>query len=136
MSIVRPFEEGDIPVVAALHERVFQPGLHGSKPTAEEYEAYLREVFLRGPWAAGGLHSWVGEGDSGGVSAFLGVLAVPLRMGERVLRAAVCTQFCVDPEQRGLLGLEMIQTSLRLGRGPSVHRRVRRLDGEWCARLR
>ena len=92
--------------MAELHRRVFVSG-PGSTGTPS-YERYFRDVFLacNGPSA---LTSLVYE-RKGDIRGFLGVTPRLMRFKGPPILAAVCSQFVVDPEERGLAGLQMLKT--------------------------
>jgi hypothetical protein len=104
---VRPFVEQDIPQVTALHRRVFtsSPGSNGN---ADRYERYFRDVFLDPAEAHGTLSSLVYERE-GNIRGFLGVRPRGMRFNGRPILAAMCSQFAVDPAERGLAGLQMLK---------------------------
>jgi hypothetical protein len=106
MSRVRPFVPGDIPDVAALRSRSFEFSTHQDSVSLA---AYLADVFFDGPWNDGGSPSLVYLNDEGRIAGFLGVVHRPATFrGERI-RIAVCTQFMVDPEHRGLAGVQLVR---------------------------
>ncbi len=110
MSTIRRFIEGDIEQVAHLHKKVFP--LDGDEVTPQWYETYFHDVFLSGPWPSADFHSLVCEESDGSISGFLGV--IPLRMAYKgqPLWATLCTQFCVDPDRRGLTGPRLMRQHL------------------------
>jgi hypothetical protein len=108
--ILRTFVAGDIPAVSRLHGRVFAAP-PATPPSWAAYDAYFRDVFLAGPDGDTPCQSIVAE-ERGEVVGFLGVLPLPLRAGKRHIRAAVCTQFAVEPRFRGLTGLKLLRHHL------------------------
>jgi hypothetical protein len=107
---VRLFGEGDIEQVADLHRRVFPGASVPTPPSSDEYHRYFRSVFLTGPWPDDDRASLVYEDERGKVVGFLGVLPTRLSAGGKTLRASVCSQFCVDPDHRGLIGPALVRT--------------------------
>ncbi|MDX1387846.1 MAG: hypothetical protein R3344_01570 [Acidobacteriota bacterium] len=106
---MRFFAEADIEQVAELHRRVFPGASVPTPPTLHEYTAYFQDVFLSGPFPGDGVRSLVYEDDDHAIVGFLGVLSTRVIADGRVLRAGVCSQFCVDPNHRGLVGPALIQ---------------------------
>jgi hypothetical protein len=104
---VRRFVEEDIPQVAELHRRVFlnAPAAGFRMPA---YRKYFEEVFLR-PAVHSVLTSFVYE-RQGNIRGFLGIAPRRMRFNGRTILAAVCSQFAIDPAERGLAGLQMLKT--------------------------
>jgi hypothetical protein len=109
VSGVRHFAETDIVQVADLHRRVFPGASVPTPPTHDEYDRYFRSVFLSGPWPDDDHASLVYEDDRGKIVGFLGVLPIRLSAGAESLRASLCSQFCVDPDHRGLVGPTLVR---------------------------
>jgi hypothetical protein len=109
MGRVRPFLIADIPGVVALRRRAFMESSHRHDQSLAEY---FERIFFANPWRGGELHSLVHTEDTGRITGFLGV--VPRRaLFEGVpIAAAVCTQFMVDPEARGLAGVQLVRRLL------------------------
>ncbi|HEY1266891.1 MAG TPA: hypothetical protein VGH16_06515 [Candidatus Binatia bacterium] len=104
MGIVRTFVEEDIPRVAELHRKVFQTGDAPSLDLQRAYRSYLTRIFLRHPWRdQSGITSLVFEENSGEIAGFLGVVPRPMSFNGRPVRAAVSSQFIVDPARRSTL---------------------------------
>jgi hypothetical protein len=107
---VRPFVDGDISQVAGLHRRIF--GMSDKWPP-ELYRSYFHEVFLNNPWYDGSLCSLVYEEANGKIGGFLGVMPRPMWMKGRLVRAAVSSQFIVEPESRfKLAGVQLLKAFL------------------------
>jgi hypothetical protein len=96
MGHVRPFVETDIPEVARLHGRVHRTGERGARNGHDPYREYFTRVFLEGPWSDPALSSIVYEED-GHVVGFLGVVARRMSMNGQRFRAAIASQWIVDP---------------------------------------
>jgi hypothetical protein len=108
MSSVRRFVEDDVPQVAELHRRIFRTAETAASGWLESYRRYFSDVFLNDTVGCGALASLVYE-NGGRIHGFLGVM--PRRMvfkGTPVLMA-VCSQFIVDPAERGQVGLRMLK---------------------------
>lgn len=103
---VRRFVDEDIPHVAELHRRVLVNAPASKIPMAS-YRKYFEEVFLR-PADHGVLTSLVYE-RQGDIRGFLGVAPRAMRFKRSPMLAAVCSQFVVDPKERGLAGLQMLK---------------------------
>jgi hypothetical protein len=108
MSCIRNFREQDIPHVAALHGRLMRTGVTPSDGRMESYRRYFAGVFLDDTTASAGLSSLVYE-RGGRIRGFLGVVARRLRFRGEPILAAVCSQFVVDPAERGQAGLQMLK---------------------------
>jgi hypothetical protein len=107
MGHVRAFASQDIPQVAELHRTVF--GSTGPAATDTSYRQYFSSVFLDNPWCDEEIPSHVYEEGDGRISGFLGVMPRRMSMDGRPLRAAICSQFVVHPERRGLVGLRLLK---------------------------
>jgi hypothetical protein len=111
MGHVRAFASQDVGQVADLHRTVFGgPGPAG--PGAQAYRRYFEAVFLDNPWRDEAIPSRVYEEKDGRISGFLGVMPRRMAMEGRPLRAAICSQFVVHPEKRGLVGLQLLKAVL------------------------
>ncbi len=93
MGEIRALRQSDVATVAALFQRILRKT---SAPATPALEAYLTRLFLEGPEQDTEIHSHVHIRDDGSVSGFLGVLPLPLMMGERPVRGALCGTFMVD----------------------------------------
>jgi len=111
MPRIRDFAPDDIGSVAELHRRVFY-GSNGSVPAVDEHSAYFKEVFLKGPYPGTDIKSHVYELNDGRIVGFAGIVPVDLYFLDRPIRAARLTQICVDPEYRGLAGLNLLKDFL------------------------
>jgi len=104
---VRPFDEKDIPQVADLHRSVLANAPAADGRTAA-YRTYFEDAFLRSAEQSV-LTSLVYE-RQGSIRGFLGVAPRRMRFNGSPILAAVCSQFVVDPPERGLAGLQMLKT--------------------------
>jgi hypothetical protein len=105
---IRGFGEDDVPGVAALHRRVMRPDVPASKGLMREYRNYFSDVFLNDAALGAGLPSLVYE-RQGRIIGFLGVMPRRMQLRGTPLLAAVCSQFVVDPAERGQVGLQMLK---------------------------
>jgi hypothetical protein len=99
---VRPFLEEDIDQVAELHRRVFRTG-DASAGLERRYRAYLKGVFLENPWYDEAVSPLVYEDSDQSIIGFLGVVPRRLSIRGRPIRAAVSSQFIVEPGRRSTL---------------------------------
>src|SRR5439155_8853483 len=67
------------------------------------YRTYFTDIFLSHPWYDAALPSLVYEHDDGRVLGFLGVVPRRMWLGDRPVRAAVGSQFIVEPSRRSTL---------------------------------
>ena len=93
MSTIRALETTDLPSVAGLFQRVFGKVGGADNP---RLVAYLGHHYLEAPGCDPELRPLVHLRDDGTVSGFVGVTAVPMMLGERPIRAAVCGALMVD----------------------------------------
>jgi hypothetical protein len=113
MSCIRNFCEQDIPQVAALHRRLMRTDTATASAFRQKsdlmgsYARYFGSVFLNDTNDRG-LSSFVYEQD-GRIRGFLGVVARRMRFRGEPILAAVCSQFVVDPAERGQVGLQMLK---------------------------
>lgn len=89
-----------------LHRRVFAGSAAPAGPT-DSYRKYFSEVFLHQA-RQNALSSLVHE-RNGVILGFLGVVPRPMRFNGQPILAAVCSQFVVDPSERGIIGLQMLK---------------------------
>jgi len=110
MGHVRPFVDDDISQVADLHRRIFGVS---DKWSPELYRRYFHEVFLNNPWYDESLCSLVYEEGDRKIGGFLGVVPRPMWMKGRQIRAAVSSQFIVEPQSRfQLAGVQLLKAFL------------------------
>jgi len=108
---IRRFEEQDVPAVADLHRRVMRPNSPARDGWIDEYHKYFRAVFLSDAALRAGLQSLVYQRE-GRLMGFLGVMPRHMQLQGKPLLAAVCSQFVVDPAERGQAGLQMLKRCL------------------------
>lgn len=105
---IRGFCEDDVPAVADLHRRVTRAHVPASNGWMQEYRHYFRQVFLSDEALGAGLSSLVFQRE-GRIAGFLGVMPRRMQLHGNPLLAAVCSQFVVDPTERGQVGLQMLK---------------------------
>jgi hypothetical protein len=110
MSQIRPLRAGDVPAVAGLFQRIFR---HSDAPPPATLLAYLQQHYLEAPGCDPEISPLVHVTDEGKITGFVGVNALPMRLGDRHLRAAVCGSLMV--EHRGsdpMAGARLLKTFL------------------------
>ena len=128
MAEIRAFTDEDIPQVARLHRRVFPRDDQGSAEL-DSYRDYFARVFFANPSRDAAIPSLVYQEADGRIVGFLGVAVRTMRMNGHRLRAAVSSQFIVDPGGRAsLVAVRLAKTFLAgptgsLDRGRSQRRR-------------
>jgi|SRR5688572_4952815 len=105
---IRRLDEEDLPEVADLHRRVMRADAPTADGWMQEYRNYFREVFLNDAVLAAGLPSLIYQRE-GRIVGFLGVMPRRMQLDGKPLLTAVCSQFVVDPAERGQLGLQMLK---------------------------
>lgn len=108
---VRPFAPGDIPQVVDLHRKVFPEKTF----SVSELQAYFHTLFFKNPWYDDDLPSLVYREDGEAIHGFYGVLPRRMRMKGRLIRAAVSSQFMVDPSIRNRLAALELQCAFFAG---------------------
>jgi len=108
MAFVRPFGEQDVPEVAELHRRVLRANAPACNGWVQDYRNYFADVFLNDAARSSGLASLVYQREDR-IAGFLGIMPRAMRFHGRPLLAAVCSQFVVDPAERGQAGLQMLK---------------------------
>jgi Acetyltransferase (GNAT) domain len=111
-SGVREFLEQDIPQVADLHRRVFDPGECASQELLNSYRTYFVQVFLDNPWRDKAIRSLVYEEKNGKISGFLGVIPRRMSIHGTAIQAAVSSNLAVDPGSGGLVGIRLLSAFL------------------------
>lgn len=92
MSEVRLLRPEDIGAVAALFQETFRDP---AAPPPPALAAYLRRLYLAMPGCDAEIAPLVHVDAAGAITGFVGVNALPMRFGERKLRAAVCGSLMV-----------------------------------------
>src|SRR5712692_1954032 len=107
---VRPLEERDVAQVADLHQRVL--GKTNNAPSLS-LRAHLSRIFLRHPWYAESLRSFVYQENGGKVAGCIGVMPRPMSFNGRGITAAISHSFIVEPGSRStLVALELAKSFL------------------------
>jgi hypothetical protein len=131
---IRRFEADDLPEVAALHRRIMAPDGAGGSGWLQAYRGYFADVFLSEATRSAGLPSLVYQRE-GRVRGFLGVMPRRMQFDGRPLLAAVCSQFVVDPSERGQAGLQLLKRCLAGEQDVSITDEAAdctRKIWEWC----
>lgn len=99
----------DLPAVARLFLRIFR-GETGDAP--EELLNYLEQHYLTGPFACADIPPLV-HVDNERVTGFVGVNTLPMRLGDRRLRVAVCGALMVEnPAADPMAGARLLRVFL------------------------
>ncbi len=110
MGKVRPLTATDMPAVAALFQRVFR---HSDNPPARVFIDYLHHLYLSGPNCTPDIPSLVHVADDGSPSGFVGRHAMPMRLAQRPLRAALLSSIMVDPRLGDpLIGARLLKAAI------------------------
>lgn len=112
MGRIRALREDDVPDLVALREKTFK---HSDRRTSSDLAAYMREMFLSGPWCDEEMPSLVYQSASGRPIGFVGVFPRRMVLGGEEIRVATFTQLMVDIAYRGGPGIELLR---HLFRGP------------------
>jgi hypothetical protein len=113
MGYIRAFAAPDIPQVARLHRRVFNPAGRSDATISDDYHAYFTRVFLESSSRAPECPSLVCQDDRGVIAGFLGVVPRRMTMNGRRFQAALSSQFIVDPDtQGGLVAVRLARAFL------------------------
>ena len=107
MKGIRPLTEADVAGVATLHRLALGEVSVLTPDILDEYRRWLVTVFLDNPMCAGDSASIVYE-EHGEVIGFLGVIARQFTLNHRTCRATATSNFCVHPQKRGIIGLQML----------------------------
>ena len=99
MMPIRPFVAADVPQVTALHRMVFRTAARADS-TPDAYHAYFRRVFLDTPASDPEIPSLVYQNEDGKIVGFLGVVPRRMTVNRQHFRAAISSQFIVDPSWR------------------------------------
>ncbi len=110
MSEIRPLAHADIDEIS----RLFLEVLIGSpEPATPSLRECLAELFLDGAFADPEIPSRVFIDAGGTIGGFIGVTSLPLALGDRSLRAAVCGALMVkDRQANPFAGPRLMKTAL------------------------
>ena len=110
MSEVRPLRPDDIGAVAALFQSVFRDPAAQPPPSLA---AYLRRLYLEMPGSDPEIAPLVHVEQGGAVTGFVGVNALPMRHGDKRLRAAICGSLMVkNREADPMAGARLLKAFL------------------------
>ena len=112
MGRIRALREDDLPDVVALRQKTFE---NSDRASSSELAAYMREMFLAGPWRDDSMPSLVYEDASGRPKGFVGVFPRRMVFDGEPIRVAVFSQLMVDASCHGMAGLALLR---ELFRGP------------------
>ncbi|KRB23867.1 hypothetical protein ASD99_29775 [Mesorhizobium sp. Root695] len=134
MSQIRPLQAADIPAVAGLFQRTFRDG---GKPPPPALETYLRWHYLEGPVCDPEMASLVHIASEGDISGFVGVNVLPMRHGQRKLRAAICGSLMVEPQANDpMAGARLLRTFLAGPQDISLSETANALSTQMWTKLR
>lgn len=134
MSQIRPLQAADITEVAALFQRSFRDA---RKPPSPALQTYLRQLYLEAPGYDAEIAPLVHIATDGGISGFIGVNALPMRHGDRKLRAAVCGSLMVDPRANdAMAGARLLRAFLAGPQDISFSETSNALSAEMWTKLR
>ncbi|OAP39851.1 hypothetical protein AU381_09885 [Sinorhizobium glycinis] len=110
MSDIRPLTIADIPAVSGLFQKIFR---NSDEPPPPALVDYLRHLYLEAPGYDPEVAPLVHVGDSGRISGFVGVNALPMSYKGRRLRAAICGSLMVeDRENDPMAGARLLKAFL------------------------
>jgi hypothetical protein len=104
-TLIRPLANDDIPQLVSLRQRCFR---FSDTASPEELGLKFKDIFIDNPWRDDSLPSLV-HVDHGMITGFIGVVPRPMSMQGVRIRAAVATQFMVEPGKRGLTGVRLLK---------------------------
>lgn len=116
MTNIRSFTEKDIPLVAALYQKV-NLSLTGdpahATPSLHKVGEGFSGIFLRNPWRDENLSSLVCEDRNGAIVGFIGISPRRMTLKGRPILAAVSAHLMLEPGlQLGLAGVRLLQQFL------------------------
>ncbi|MGV8841115.1 MAG: hypothetical protein ACWA6X_12530 [Bauldia sp.] len=110
MSEIRTFGPDDVPAVAAMFQRTFRDRNVAAPASLAQH---IGDVFLRHPWYDPEVASRVHVSDAGVVNGFIGILPLPLVLGDRKLRSGMAGSLMVDdPAKDPLAGARLLRSFL------------------------
>jgi hypothetical protein len=105
-TLIRPLAQHDIPQLVSLRRRCFR---FSETPSPEALGLKFKDIFIDNPWRDESLPSLVHVDEKGLITGFLGVVPRPMSMNGARIRAAIATQFMVEPGKRGLTGVRLLK---------------------------
>jgi len=106
MGKVRPLFKEDIPQLVNMHPIAFEDE-DSNRPSS----AYFEEIFLNNPWIHESVPSLVYEQNNGKIAGFLGVIPRRFSFKQRTIRAAISSNFMVDPSvKNSTVGLQLFKS--------------------------
>jgi hypothetical protein len=93
MGEIKTLGQADISSVAELFQRILR---RSRQPVTPSLEACLANLFLDGPDCDPDINSHVHVRDDGVVSGFIGALPLPMLVGDKPVRGALCGTLMVD----------------------------------------
>lgn len=110
MRTVRPLAVADLPALANLFVKTFRDGRDRASP---ELANYLEHHYLTGPFCHPDIPALVHIDDAGRLTGFVGVNTLPMRLGDRRLRVAVCGALMVEnPAADPMAGARLLRVFL------------------------
>ena len=132
MRAVRPVVAADLPAVARLFLKTFR-GEAGHAP--QGLISYLEHHYLTGPFACSDIPALV-HVDDGRVTGFVGVNTLPMRLGDRRLRLAVCGALMVEnPVADPMAGARLLRVFLSGPQDLSISETANDISGALWRRL-
>lgn len=109
-SAIRPLRAGDIEAVAGIFQETFIDPAAAPRPSLVDY---LRWHFLEMPGSDPEIASLVHVGAEGAITGFIGAHALPMRYGDRRVRAAISSALMVrDRAGDPLAGARLLKAFL------------------------
>lgn len=108
---VRPLEAGDLERSAVLFLRAFRRGRRApSQRAVEEVAAYMRRIYLEGPYCDAGTGTLVQVDGQGDIRGFLGILKTRYRLDDEELSAGIIsTLMAADGAHDGMAAPQMLR---------------------------
>ena len=109
MELIRQFQFEDTQPVAQLFQKVFR---HTDAPAPPSLTSYFADIYLNNPWRDDEINSLVYE-RNGIISGFLGAIPFPMKVNDKLIRAAIGGNYMIDPEHPNpLAGIKILKTLL------------------------
>lgn len=134
MGDIRALEPADIAALAGLFTRIFGTAAPGAQPALE---AYLHRLYLEAPGFDAEIPPLVHVGEGGALTGFVGVNTLPMRLGGRSLRAAICGSLMVEGrESDPLAGARLMKAFLAGPQDLSLSETASEVSAQMWSRLR